>query len=217
MFGYPNEYKGDFMPTVVHCEGEPCPKPVLRCKQVLSDKSVCAVQVIVDNEAARENVSRFLVSQHWQVDHVTQDGATWIIAAHAEGAESAVTSEQARQAAPVCPVCPQQVLVFLTSDRIGQGDDELGARLMHNFLLTLPELGSALWRIILVNGAVRLATQDSPACESLQRLEAAGVSILVCGTCLEFFQLMGQKAVGQVTNMLDVVTSQQVADKVISI
>lgn len=88
---------------------------------------------------------------------------------------------------------------------------------MHNFLLTLPELGGALWRIILVNGAVRLATRDNPACESLQHLEAAGVSILVCGTCLEFFQLMDQKAVGQVTNMLDVVTSQQVADKVISI
>jgi hypothetical protein len=43
------------------------------------------------------------------------------------------------------------------------------------------------------------------------------VSILVCGTCLEFFGLMGEKALGQVTNMLDVVTSQDVADKVITI
>jgi selenium metabolism protein YedF len=88
---------------------------------------------------------------------------------------------------------------------------------MGNFLNTLPELGDSLWRIIMVNGAVKLATASSPAIDALKKLEAAGVSILVCGTCLEFFQLMDQKAVGQVTNMLDVVTSQQLADKVITL
>jgi selenium metabolism protein YedF len=88
---------------------------------------------------------------------------------------------------------------------------------MGNFLNTLPELGDTLWRIIMVNGAVKLATATNPAIEALRKLEAAGVSILVCGTCLEFFKLMDQKEVGQVTNMLDVVTSQQLADKVITL
>lgn len=113
------------MPTIVQCKGEPCPKPVLRCKQVLSDTTVQAVQVVVDNEAARENVSRFLVSQHWKIDHVTQAGATWIIAAHAEGSEHPAAVNAAHQAGPACSVCPQQILVFLTSDRIGQGNDDL--------------------------------------------------------------------------------------------
>ncbi len=206
------------MQTVVQCEGEPCPKPVLRCKQVLSDKTVQRVRVLVDNEAAQENVSRFLVSQRWQIDQLAQEGRTWIVEAHGADGEATDVLEQGQ--APheaVCAVCASQILVFLTADRIGQGNDDLGTRLMLNFLLTLPELGDALWRIILVNGAVRLATRENPAVESLQRLEASGVSILVCGTCLEFFQLMEHKAVGQVTNMLDVVTSQQVADKIITI
>ena len=69
----------------------------------------------------------------------------------------------------------------------------------------------------MVNGAVRLAASGHPALPLLQALEVAGVSILVCGTCLEFFGLMDKKSVGQVTNMLDVVTSQQMADKVITI
>jgi len=59
--------------------------------------------------------------------------------------------------------------------------------------------------------------QGSESLDALKELEKSGVSILVCGTCLEFFKLMDQKQVGETTNMLDVVTSLRVADKVISI
>ena len=204
------------MPTILNCEGEPCPNPVLRCKQVIADPATKDLRVIVDNEAAKENVSRFLVSQRWKIDETSQDGQLWIIAARpAPGASGPAPAQDTHQ--PACPVCGHRILIFLTSDVIGRGDDALGARLMQNFLTTLPELGDALWRIIMVNGAVRLATAQNPATDKLKSLEAAGVSILVCGTCLEFFKLMDQKEVGQVTNMLDVVTSQQVADKVITL
>ena len=72
-------------------------------------------------------------------------------------------------------------------------------------------------RIVMVNAAVRLAVDGSPHLETLRALEDAGVSILVCGTCLEFFGLLDKRAVGQTTNMLDVVTSLQLASKVIDI
>ncbi len=88
---------------------------------------------------------------------------------------------------------------------------------MQNFLRTLPEMGSTLWRIILLNGGVTLAAEGSPVLEPLQALEKAGVSILVCGTCLEHFGLLDKKAVGETTNMLDVVTSLAVAHKIIRI
>lgn len=207
------------MPVTLNCEGEPCPNPVLRCKQVIADPATQEIRVIVDNEAAKENVSRFLASQRWVVDAIRQDGRLWTIEARPASDASGTAAAPGVQDPPqsVCPVCGHRILVFLTSDVIGRGDDTLGARLMQNFLATLPELGDALWRIIMVNGAVRLATAQNPAIDKLKQLEAAGVSILVCGTCLEHFQLMNQKAVGQVTNMLDVVTSQQVADKVITV
>jgi selenium metabolism protein YedF len=206
------------MPIVLNCEGEPCPNPVLRCKRLLDQESPQKVEVIVDNEAAMDNVSRYLTSKGMHVDETVRDGNLWTIRASQTGAANAPAAAQATQAQtePKMAGTPK-ILVFLTSDTVGQGDDTLGSRLMGNFLNTLPELGDSLWRIIMVNGAVKLATASSPAIEALKKLESAGVSILVCGTCLEFFQLMDQKEVGQVTNMLDVVTSQQLADKVITI
>lgn len=206
------------MPIILDCEGEPCPNPVLRCKQLLDSQSPQELQVVVDNDAAKENVGRFLVSKGMRIDDMLKDGGLWIITAScAAGAEGAAATPAAQPADRTCPVCAPKILVFITRDVIGQGDDVLGSRLMGNFLATLPELGDALWRIILVNGGVRLAADANPASENLKKLEAAGVSILVCGTCLEFFKLMDRKVVGEVTNMLDVVTSQHVADKVITI
>ncbi len=119
--------------------------------------------------------------------------------------------------AQLAQIGDQKTLVFLASDVIGSGDDELGAKLMQNFLLTLNELGEELWRIIMLNGAVKLAVPGNPAMETLKKLEDAGVSILVCGTCLEHFGLTGKNGVGQVTNMLDVVTSFQLASKTIRV
>ncbi len=206
------------MPIVLNCENEPCPNPVLRCKRLLDEQTPQTLEVIVDNEAAMDNVSRYLASKGMRIDDTSKEGNLWTI--KASQADSAGTPH-AEQASPTKAdpkqVSASKILVFLTSDTVGQGDDTLGSRLMGNFLNTLPELGDTLWRIIMVNGAVKLATATNPAVEALKKLEDAGVSILVCGTCLEFFKLMDQKEVGQVTNMLDVVTSQQLADKVISL
>ncbi|MBE1424734.1 selenium metabolism protein YedF [Desulfomicrobium macestii] len=211
------------MPIVLNCENEPCPNPVLRCKRLLDEQTPKMMEVIVDNEAAMDNVSRYLASKGMRIDETRKDGTLWTIKASSQDPQaSASQAPQASQASQDGPENAKssdaaKILVFLTSDTMGAGDDTLGSRLMGNFLNTLPELGDTLWRIIMVNGAVKLATATNPAVEALKKLEAAGVSILVCGTCLEFFKLMDQKAVGQVTNMLDVVTSQQVADKIISL
>jgi len=205
------------MSIVLNCEGEPCPNPVLRCKQVLDAQAPDRMQIVVDNDAAKENVCRFLASKGMRVDQTKKSGPLWTISASRSDSADGEAAPSDQAGAAECPVCAPKILVFLTSDVIGRGDDTLGARLMGNFLNTLPELGDALWRIIMVNGGVKLATAANPAIEKLKSLEDAGVSILVCGTCLEFFQLMDRKEVGQVTNMLDVVTSQHLADKVITI
>lgn len=84
---------------------------------------------------------------------------------------------------------------------------------MGNFLSTLPELGESLWRVVLLNGGVKLAAVPGKALDSLKALEAAGTDILVCGTCLDFYGLLEARQVGQTTNMLDVVTSLALADQ----
>lgn len=198
------------------CLGMTCPQPLMACRDCIEKEAPEALTVLVDDEAALENVTRYLSASGYESSHA-KDGRAWTITAK-RGAGA--TRPAAVEDFP-CPVPGpgerQRIAVFLTSDLVGKGDDALGAKLMVNFIKTLPEMGPDLWRIVMVNGAVKLATQDSPHLETLKALEAQGVTILVCGTCLEFFGLLDKRAVGQTTNMLDVVTSLQLATKVIDI
>lgn len=111
----------------------------------------------------------------------------------------------------------KKTLVLLATDRLGQGDDDLGRRIVLNFLKTAQEMGGELWRLVLLNGGVKLAVEGSEVLPELQRLARAGVGIHVCGSCLETFGLLEKKQVGDTANMLDVVTAMQLADKVISL
>ena len=97
------------------------------------------------------------------------------------------------------------------TDRIGYGDDVLGSKLMINFLRTLKAMGDELWRLVFVNNGVKLTIEGSEVLEDLKAYEAAGLSILVCGTCLDHFNLLGKKQVGETTNMLDIVTASAAA------
>lgn len=100
---------------------------------------------------------------------------------------------------------------------MGHGDDTLGGKLLLNFLKTLKEMGSDLWRLVFINNGVILTTIGSEAVPILQELATEGVQILVCGTCLTHFNLLDKKQVGDTTNMLDIVTGMQLADSVITI
>jgi selenium metabolism protein YedF len=111
----------------------------------------------------------------------------------------------------------KKIVVMVSTDRMGFGDDELGLKLMVNFIKTLKEMGDELWRLILVNNGVKLTIDGSQVLPELKELEEGGLLILVCGTCLDHFDLLDRKQVGETTNMLDVVTAMQLADKVINI
>jgi selenium metabolism protein YedF len=106
---------------------------------------------------------------------------------------------------------------MISTPHLGRGDDGLGESLMINFIKTLREMGPALWRLVLVNGGVQLSIDGSAVLHELQELEGDGLTILVCGTCLSHFNLLDRKKVGETTNMLDIVTAMQLADKVINL
>jgi selenium metabolism protein YedF len=213
--GSPLRKEHDMSDTTLDCRGLNCPQPVLETKKRIETDRPAALTVIADNDAAKENVTRFLTTNGYAVD-AQRDGALWKLAAADQGADAGAGPAGAARPNRAPDDGPQRIAVFLTSDTMGRGDDVLGAKLMGNFIPTLKELGDELWRIVMVNGAVRLAATPGPILDALKELEAAGVSILVCGTCLDHFGLVNQRAVGQTTNMLDVVTSLQLASKVIT-
>lgn len=197
------------MTTELDCRGIACPEPVMRCRKLIEEQKPASLRVLVDNMAASENVSRFLARNGYSVNGKQEAPDLWSIAAMSS-CECTISEPEADTA-----LTQGRTLVLITSETFGRGNEELGEKLMGNFLATLPELGESLWRIILLNGGVRLAATPGKALDSLKKLEASGVSILVCGTCLDFYGLLDVKQVGQTTNMLDVVTSLALADKVI--
>jgi selenium metabolism protein YedF len=124
-------------------------------------------------------------------------------------AENPVHAGQAQDA--------KKTLVLLASDSLGKGDEELGRKIVVNFIRTIKEMGDDLWRLVLLNGGVKLAVEGSEVLPQLQELAGAGLGILVCGPCLKTFNLFEKQQVGQLTSMVDIVTSMQMADKVISL
>ena len=200
------------MTRELDCRGQACPAPVMQVRDILAPERPAVITVIIDNEPARENVSRFLQHNGFQVN-VTQEGAIFRVTGITGDGTCPIMAES--DFPPITGA--RKILVMVGSDRLGQGDDTLGAGLLLNFLKTLKEMGPDLWRLVFVNAGVKLTAQGSAALPILQELTGAGVSILVCGTCLNHFQLLDKKEVGETTNMLDIVTSLQVADSVINL
>jgi selenium metabolism protein YedF len=201
---------------MIDCRGLACPQPVMRAKEMIEADAPENIEIMVDNSAASQNVSRFLSTRGYAATISSRNGDFVIAAVKGASAQPATDAPPA-EAYTCAPEEQRRIAVFITANRIGRGDDTLGAGLMKNFLLTLKEMGPELWRIMFVNSGVKLCVEGSESIDTLKELEEKGVSILVCGTCLEFFKLMESKQVGETTNMLDIVTSQQLADKVISI
>jgi selenium metabolism protein YedF len=195
----------------IDARGLACPAPVLHTKATLQEEKPAAVKVIVDNGASQQNVQRFLESQGFQTT-LEQQGVDYIVLGTCgpEPVDHARTS-----VAPVADA--QKIMVLCATDRMGFGDGELGLKLMVSFVRTLKEMGPDLWRLVFVNNGVKLTIDGSEVLADLKAYEKAGLKILVCGTCLNHFNLLERKQVGETTNMLDIVTAAQLADKVISL
>ncbi len=195
----------------IDARGLACPAPVIQTKTVLETKPAETIQVLVDNEAARQNICRFLESRNFSTS-VTRDENDFHI--FGKKNDSALPQNQETKA---IQSQQQKLMVMVAADRIGHGDNELGAKLMVSFIKTLTEMGPELWRLVFVNNGVKLTVKGSEVLPVLKELENSGIHILVCGTCLDHFDLLEKKQVGETTNMLDIVTSMQLADKVINI
>ena len=195
----------------IDCRGLACPAPVLKTKESLEADRPSAIAISVDNEASKQNVARFLQSQGYEVSFAEEGSVFQVIGTSQKSTEPCLKHDEVPEKAEV------KILVLVTSNRMGHGDDKLGAKLVTSFLRTLNEMGNDLWRLVFLNNGVKLTIEGSEVLPVLQEYEAQGLTILVCGTCLTHFDLLEQKRVGVTTNMLDIVTAMQLADKVISI
>jgi len=195
----------------IDARGLACPAPVLQTKSTLEQESLNTVKVAVDNAASQQNVQRFLESRGFDTV-LEKDGEDYFVVGRCETVSSTQPAETLSE-----ETSEKKIMIMCATDRMGYGDDELGLKLMINYIRTLKEMGPELWRLVFINNGVKLTIDGSEVLEDLKQYEKNGLTILVCGTCLNHFNLLDQKQVGETTNMLDIVTAMQLADKVINI
>jgi selenium metabolism protein YedF len=110
-----------------------------------------------------------------------------------------------------------KTVFVVNGDTLGTGDDVLGSALMGKMLITLADLPEKPAVMVFYNSGVRLLCEGSPALPSLKSLEAAGVELWACGTCLDYYELRSRMLAGRGSNMREIAGALFTADKVVTI
>ena len=204
----------------IDARGDQCPIPVIKTKKALNEvKEPSVVEVSVDNEIAVQNLSKMAKQKKLEYSCEKINEQHYIIKIKT-GDLSEVQDDQVKEAqnnqGEVCyPNRKTNTVVVLSSNQMGQGSEELGEILMKGFVFALTELDELPSTVLLYNSGVKLSTQGSKSIDALKTLQAQGVEILSCGTCLNYYDLADKLEVGEVTNMYFIVEKMAQADKVI--
>lgn len=186
---------------VVNAVGDQCPIPVVKATKALGEVTEAGtLEVQVDNEIAIQNLTRLADSKGLKSKSEKLGDKLFSITMEVSGPVAADDSEA------VCvPDSRGDFIVAVDSDVMGKGSDELGATLMKGFIYAVSQLEKLPKAMLFYNGGAKLTVEGAVSVEDLKNMEAQGVEILTCGTCLNFYGLTDKLAVGSVTNMYTIV------------
>ena len=204
------------MSMKVDVRGLPCPQPVIKTKEALENAKGEPLLVIANNEESTENIRRFLNYAGVQIDRIEEKNGEFYIFTK----EYSLTPEKDLEAqASVCPPAKTGTgtTIFINKDRLGHGSDELGKTLINAFIATIKDLSVQPRTICFMNTGVKLAVEGAETQPYLKELEEKGIELLVCGTCLGYFNLKEKLGAGKISNMYDISETMLKSSKVITI
>jgi len=203
------------MSELVDAKGLACPEPVILTKKALDAHD--EVTVLVDNATALENVKRLASISGCAVDVTEGSGGIFRIDIKKGQGSRAACDASPEWTHPLGPphALPGPTIFVIASGVMGHGNDELGALLMKAFIHTAIDLEHRPDMMIFYNTGVKLAAHDSGVVDDLKTLEEKGVRILVCGTCVNFFDLGGKIGAGTVSNMYDIAGALSTAGRIV--
>ena len=195
----------------VNAMGDNCPIPVIKTKKAMAALTGPeTIEVLVDNEIAVQNVTKMASSSGGKVTSEKLGDAEYKVTIEMEGPPAADGAE-----AVCAPDARDNTVVVFSSDRMGSGNDELGKVLIKGFIFAVTQLDTLPKTMLFYNGGATLTTEDSDSLEDLKSLEAQGVEIMTCGTCLDYYGLKDKLAVGTVTNMYSIVETMAKAGRIV--
>ncbi len=199
----------------VNAIGDTCPIPVVKAKNAIKELGGAGVvEVLVDNEIAVQNLGKMAKQKGYAFQSEKLGAAEFkVTMTVGESAEQ----QNVEDIPEVCavPVHKKNVVVAINSAKMGVGHDELGGVLIKGFIFALTQMDELPSAILFYNGGATLTTEGSASLEDLKNLEAQGVEILTCGTCLNYYGLGDKLRVGEVTNMYSIVEKLTGADLVV--
>ena len=189
----------------VNAIGDVCPIPVVKTKKAMQElNGAGTIEVLVDNEIAVTNVTKMASAAGGSVTSEKVAEKEYKIVIEVSGENTA------------CEACEEEnMVVVISSDRMGSGNDALGKVLIKGFIFAITQLDKLPKTMLFYNGGATLTAEGSDSLEDLKHLEEQGVEILTCGTCLNYYELTDKLQVGSVTNMYTIVEKMAGADKII--
>ena len=219
--------------------GQACPIPVVKTRQAIAALNGAAgeVETLVDNEIAVQNLTKMAEQKGYgNRSEQTPDGNFRVVmnipagdgqgagqadaSAAVSAAEAGTADAEASAEAAVCDCgLPEAVrpgtIAVISSDTMGEGSKELGAKLIKAFIFALSQQDKIPEKILFYNGGVKLTTENDASIDDLKSMAERGTRIYSCGTCLSFYGLTEQLKVGEVTNMYDIVDMQMKAARIL--
>jgi selenium metabolism protein YedF len=202
--------EADEMRTTVDARGLACPQPVIQTRKAMQHAD--QIVTLVDSEASVTNVSRMAEKAGWHVDVVSQDSEFRI-----EMSKGVVAIQAAPLAVGKAEVVSGPLILVVSSDVMGRGDDELGNILVRGFFHALGEVEPRPQTIVFFNTGVRLACEGSPVLDDLRASQEDGMEILACGTCLEYLGVTDKLSAGKISNMYEIAETMLGAGKVVNL
>ena len=201
---------------IVDARGLACPLPVVNAKKAVAEmKEGGVLTVLVDNEIAVQNLQKFAKQKGYVSTGEKKADKEYQVTIQVNVSEE--TAEAPSEAEEVCTPDTRKngMVVVLSANVMGTGDEKLGKALMKAFVFAVTKQDVLPETILCYNTGAYLTCEGADTLEDLKSLEAEGVNILTCGTCLDFYGIKEKLAVGTVTNMYEIVEKMETAKTVV--
>lgn len=181
---------------IIDCKGLKCPQPVVNTKNYFDSIESGEAEVIVDNDVAKNNISKLCESSNLKYTVEEKENLYYIQIKKENCSCKPINFDEKNN---------NSLVIVITSDKFGMGDDTLGETLMKSYLYALSESDKLPTDLLFLNSGVKLTSEGSLVLDSLKKLKERGVNIASCGVCLDFYKLKEFLVVGEITNMYAIV------------
>ncbi len=197
----------------IDAKGKACPIPLIMTKKAMAELGENELlEIFLDNEISKNNVVHFLRAHGMNIrEEQTGDFFRVVVNKTGEIPEEV----NAEEFCEINPPKTDNYVMTIKRNRMGDGSEELGEILIKAAINTIPDMDMRPNIMIFLNSGIFLTLKNSSVLDSLKRLETKGMEILVCGTCLDYYQKKNDLGVGRISNMYDILESMSKTGKVI--